>query len=305
MLVQGLMNKNPVKVDQSTSLKDAIPLMSAVKSSCINVLFEKQPVGILTDRDVACLFADFLNGSCDIDRPISEVMTSDPVCVTQESSFKDALMLSKSRKLRNLPVINDDGELVGLVTQTSLIEAYATLVERQDELEGVVEELQMLSLEDPLLRIGNRRAMEVDLIHTQADAVRHNRSYAVALIDVDYFKNYNDFYGHQKGDEILIAIAKMIKKTVRTSDRVFRYGGEEILILMPESDQDKAFKCAERVRVAIEKLSLTHEKSPLKQVTVSAGIASETKGKWDDLVGRADKALYMSKHDGRNRTSEG
>ena len=305
MLVAALMNKKPVKLDQAIELKTAIPLMSDALSSSIIVIDDKQPVGILTDRDIASLFAGFIRGTCDINRPLSEVMTTDPVCVTENTSFKDALMLSKSRKLRNLPVINESGALVGLVSQTSLIDAYATLVEHQDELENSVEELQLLSLEDPLLKIGNRRAMEVDLTHTEADAKRHNKTYAVALMDVDHFKDFNDTYGHQKGDEALSLIAQTIKKTVRTSDRVFRYGGEEILILMPETNQKKAFNCAERVRKAVESLGIPHAKSAHSHLTVSAGFASEEKGRWVDLVTRADKSLYQSKNEGRNKTTAG
>jgi len=305
MLVEALMNKTPVTLDQTTELKTAIPLMSDALSSSIIVIDGKEPVGILTDRDVASLFAGVIRGICDINQPLSEVMTPDPVCVTDKTSFKDALMLSKSRKLRSLPVINESGELVGLVTQTSLIDAYATLVEHQDELENSVEELQLLSLEDPLLRIGNRRAMEVDLTYTEADAKRHNKTYAVALLDVDLFKDFNDTYGHQKGDEALILIASTIKKTVRTSDRVFRYGGEEILILMPETDQKKAFNCAERVRKAVEALNIPHAKSHHARMTISAGFASEEEGRWVDLVARADKSLYRSKNEGRNKTTEG
>jgi len=305
MLVQALMNRKPVIVDTNSSLKASIPLMSDARSSCILIVEDNRPVGILTERDVTQLFSESLKGNCDLDRSIADVMTKEPVCVSEDSSFKDALMLSKSRKLRNLPVISDDDQLVGLVTQSSLIDAYATLVERQDELESSVEELQMLSLEDPLLRIGNRRAMEVDLTHTEADARRHNKTYALALLDVDYFKNYNDFYGHQKGDDALKLVADTIKETVRTSDRVFRYGGEEILILMPETDQKKGYMCSERVRAAIEAKACQHEKSPLSYLTVSAGVASATSGEWEEMIARADKALYKSKHDGRNRTTDG
>jgi len=245
-----------------------------------------------------------LAGKGELDRQIQEIMTPEPVCVTEHSLFKDALMLSRSRKLRHLPVLNDQDLLAGLVTQTNLVDAYAGLVDKQDELENSVEQLKLLSLEDPLLGIGNRRAMEVDLAFTEADAIRHHKAYAVALLDIDFFKGFNDTYGHQTGDDALRVVAQTIKQTVRTSDRVFRYGGEEILILMPEANMESAFKCADRARKAVEHLQIPHGGSPLQVLTLSGGVASEKEGVWMDLVEKADKALYRSKNNGRNCTTK-
>jgi len=245
-----------------------------------------------------------LAGKGELDRQIQEIMTPEPVCVTEHSLFKDALMLSRSRKLRHLPVLNDQDLLAGLVTQTNLVDAYAGLVDKQDELENSVEQLKLLSLEDPLLGIGNRRAMEVDLAFTEADAIRHHKTYAVALLDIDFFKGFNDTYGHQTGDDALRVVAQTIKQTVRTSDRVFRYGGEEILILMPEANMESAFKCADRARKAVEHLQIPHGGSPLQVLTLSGGVASEKEGVWMDLVDKADKALYRSKNNGRNCTTK-
>jgi diguanylate cyclase (GGDEF)-like protein len=303
MLVKEVMNKDPLIVSLETTLKVAISKMAETRSSCILVVTDKKPVGIITERDVSLLFAEVLAGKGELDRQVQEIMTPEPVCVTELSLFKDALMLSRSRKLRHLPVLNDQDLLAGLVTQTNLVDAYAGLVDKQDELESSVEELKLLSLEDPLLGIGNRRAMEVDLAFTEADAVRHHKTYAVALLDIDFFKGFNDTYGHQTGDDALRVVAQTIKQTVRTSDRVFRYGGEEILILMPEANMDSAFKCADRARQAIENLKIPHEGSPLEVLTVSGGVASEKEGVWMDLVDKADKALYRSKNTGRNRTT--
>jgi len=301
MLVKELMNERPLMVALETSLKEAVSKMAETRSSCLLVVSEQQPMGIVTERDVTTLFADVLSGEGNLDRQVKDVMTADPVCVSENSLFKDALMLSRSRKLRHLPVLNDQDLLVGLVTQTNLVDAYAGLVDKQDELESSVEQLRLLSLEDPLLGIGNRRAMEVDLAFTEADAVRHHKSYAVALLDIDFFKSFNDTYGHQTGDDALKVVAQAIKKTVRTSDRVFRYGGEEILILMPEANEISAFKCAERVRQAVEQLNIPHAGSPLDVLTLSAGVSAEAEGEWVKLVELADKALYTSKKAGRNK----
>ena len=304
MLVKEVMNKDPLIVGLETTLKVAISRMAETRSSCILVVTEQKPVGIVTERDVSILFAEVLAGKGELDRQIQEIMTPEPVCVTEHSLFKDALMLSRSRKLRHLPVLNDQDLLAGLVTQTNLVDAYAGLVDKQDELENSVEQLKLLSLEDPLLGIGNRRAMEVDLAFTEADAIRHHKTYAVALLDIDFFKGFNDTYGHQTGDDALRVVAQTIKQTVRTSDRVFRYGGEEILILMPEANMESAFKCADRARKAVEDLQIPHGGSPLQVLTLSGGVASEKEGVWMDLVEKADKALYRSKNNGRNCTTK-
>jgi len=305
MLVKELMNEEPLIVSLDTTLKEAVSKMADARSSCLLVVSERKPVGIVTERDVTTLFAEVLAGEGDLSRKVQEVMTTEPVCVTEDSLFKDALMLSRSRKLRHLPVLDELDLLVGLVTQTNLVDAYAGLVDKQDELESSVEQLRLLSLEDPLLRIGNRRAMEVDLAFTEADAIRHHKTYAVALLDIDFFKGFNDTYGHQTGDDALRVVAKTIKQTVRTSDRVFRYGGEEILILMPEANEQSAFRCAERVRQAVENLNIPHAASPLEVLTLSGGVASEEEGRWVALVEKSDKALYKSKGSGRNKITTG
>lgn len=304
MLVKEVMDKTPLIVSPETPLKEAVSRMAELKSSCIVVVTDNKPVGIITERDVSILFAEVLAGRGDLERQVQEIMTPEPVCVTEYGLFKDALMLSRSRKLRHLPVLNDQDLLAGLVTQTNLVDAYAGLVDKQDELESSVEQLKLLSLEDPLLGIGNRRALEVDLAFTEADAIRHHKTYAVALLDIDYFKRFNDLYGHQTGDDALRVVAQTIKQTVRTSDRVFRYGGEEILILMPEANMESAFQCSDRVRKAVEALRIPHEDSPLEVLTLSVGVASEREGCWMALVEKADKALYRSKHSGRNCTTK-
>jgi len=303
MLVQDVMNKEPLTVSLDTNLKSAIEQMARTQSSCLVVVSNQEPVGIITERDVTHLFLDVMMSDANLKTLVCDVMTKDPVCVLSTSSFKSALMLSRSRKLRHLPVISPDNHLVGVVTQTNLVEAYAGLVDKQDELESSVEQLKLLSLEDPLLGIGNRRAMEVDLTHTEADAKRHHKTYAVALLDVDSFKKYNDTYGHPAGDVCLKQVAQSVKQTIRESDRVYRYGGEELLILMPETMSESASKCAERVRNSIEVLNIKNKNTDLGILTVSLGVADKLEGDWKNLVKKADKALYQAKNSGRNKVA--
>jgi diguanylate cyclase (GGDEF)-like protein len=149
--------------------------------------------------------------------------------------------------------------------------------------------------------------MEVDLEYTHCQAVRYNRSYSVALFDVDYFKLYNDFYGHKGGDTVLRRISEHLQKNIRTCDRLYRYGGEEILLLMPETTLYGALVLADRILASLADQNIPHEKSSLGIVTLSCGVASQVEkngyDNWEDLVDLADRGLYASKNNGRNRAT--
>ncbi len=167
------------------------------------------------------------------------------------------------------------------------------------------QELQLLAMEDPLLGIGNRRAMERDLDHMHSTAVRYMRFYSLILFDVDHFKLYNDHYGHQAGDKALKKIAIIIKGAIRSADRIFRYGGEELLLLLPETNQEGAEVLARRLVERVREREIPHEDDERGVLTVSAGISNfdpriDSVPDWRALVARADRALYRAKSAGRN-----
>jgi diguanylate cyclase (GGDEF)-like protein len=167
------------------------------------------------------------------------------------------------------------------------------------------QELQVLAMEDPLMGIGNRRAMERDLDHTHSGAVRYMRFYSVVLIDVDHFKLYNDHYGHQAGDKVLKKLAMIIKSSIRAADRPFRYGGEELLLLLPETNEEGAQVLAKRLVDGIYDREMPHEACERGVLTISAGVTgfdprNDTVPDWRALVARADRALYRAKSAGRN-----
>jgi len=231
-------------------------------------------------------------------------MTIEPVCVHESTSLYDGLLLAQSRGLRHILVVDENELLVGLVTQTDMTNAYVKLLERQTELETANQALHLLSFEDSLMGIGNRRAMEVELSFAEALEKRYKKTYAVALIDVDFFKKYNDHYGHQAGDDALVAIVCAIKSSMRETDKLFRYGGEEILLFMPETRAEYALIPAERARKAVQALQLPHSESPLDRVSISVGVAYEQGEEWQALVARADQALYKAKESGRDKVCE-
>lgn len=284
-------------------------MMREKSVSCIVVNDNGKPKGIITERDVVRFIADSIvhdasNNPYFNDVPVSDVMTHDPVCVLETTSLNDALLLSRSRNLRHLLIVDVNEALVGLVTQTDMVNTYIKLMERQTKLEIANKALRTLSYEDSLMEIGNRRAMEVDLDFTESLAKRYKKTYSVALIDVDFFKKYNDHYGHQAGDNALVDIARAIKSSMRDTDRLYRYGGEEILSLLTETDSRDALVAAERARMAVQALQLSHSESPLGLVTVSIGVVSSQSEEWQALIERADAALYKAKESGRNKVCE-
>jgi diguanylate cyclase (GGDEF)-like protein len=134
---------------------------------------------------------------------------------------------------------------------------------------------------------------------------RSNYSSSLIVIDVDKFKNFNDTYGHLAGDRVLESLAIVIKQSVRAGDIPSRFGGEEFTILLPETDRTAAWTAAERFRTAIEKMKIPWE-PPLPQVTISLGVFvfdNRTGLSADEVINRADEALYLSKERGRNRTT--
>jgi len=275
--------------------------MRANKLSCALISDDGSPLGILTERDIVRIFAQCLPTTSLIDRAVGQVMTKDPMCLSTSTSLYDALVLARSHNVRHFPVVNEADKMVGLVTQTNIVNAYIALMEQKTGLENENEELKLLLHEDALMKIGNRRAMEVELEFTEATAKRYNKIYAIALLDVDWFKQYNDHYGHQRGDETLLAFASTIKTQMREADRVFRYGGEELLVLMPDTMVQEAINVAERARLAVESMMLPHSQSQFGFLTLSIGVALGGKEPWRDLVKRADTALYQAKDSGRNK----
>ncbi|MBL8480539.1 MAG: diguanylate cyclase [Sterolibacteriaceae bacterium] len=171
-------------------------------------------------------------------------------------------------------------------------------------------ELERLALRDGLTSVANRRSFDDTLNAEWRRATRDGSTLSLLMIDVDFFKLYNDTYGHPSGDECLRRVAGALSKVVkRSSEEVARYGGEEFAVLLPSTDQQGACIVAERIRVAIEELAMPHAKSEVADhVTISIGVASmavSLRGQPAQLIGIADQALYRAKQQGRNRVASG
>jgi len=189
-------------------------------------------------------------------------------------------------KLLLTPVYDQTKELMGIV-----FSAQDLTLEKK---------YQTLSVTDKLTQIYNRQKLDA-LLEKEADrAKRYHHELSVILLDIDHFKKVNDHYGHQTGDLVLVAFAKEISANTRRSDVVGRWGGEEFLIILPDTGIEKSEQAAEKLRTIIEKLEI--EEAP--RVTASFGVAclAGEKDSITHLLARADKALYKAKNNGRNRT---
>ena len=196
---------------------------------------------------------------------------------------------------------------VRLLVAARVTSIHRELSRQSAELEELNHQLFDQSREDPLTRLGNRLRLREDMEVIGARIHRYGHTYCAVMCDVDDFKAYNDSKGHLAGDDVLCAVARTLMSTSRDGDHIYRYGGEEFLVLLPEQSVESGLAAAERYRQAVEKLAIPHVTGPVKRVvTISAGVASlsqiETKSV-EAWLNEADAALYRAKQSGRNRVA--
>jgi diguanylate cyclase (GGDEF)-like protein len=192
-----------------------------------------------------------------------------------------------------------------LATQAGIAIKQAQLYQ---QLEQANQELQRLAVLDGLTQLANRRCFDEYLNSEWQRLAREQAPLSLILGDIDFFKPYNDTYGHQAGDECLRAVASAIQRTVkRSADLVARYGGEEFAIILPNTMAEGAIQVAEKIRAEVKALAIAHVNSPTsQQITVSLGIASvipTPESSPATLIAAADTALYQAKAAGRDRCS--
>jgi diguanylate cyclase (GGDEF)-like protein len=198
------------------------------------------------------------------------------------------------------PIFDEMGRVVSVIEYTRDI---SNRKQAEEERDILVNKLIHLSRTDDLTGLLNRRA----LIERLGDEVLRSRRYradlALIICDIDYFKEINDTYGHDAGDKVLRIISTVIKELLRQTDMIGRYGGDEFLLILPETSLEGAKEIAERIQHAVEEYEINIGfKKPIK-TTLSLGVAQFNVEKEDtnDLIKRADNALYVAKGKGRNR----
>lgn len=226
--------------------------------------------------------------------------------------------VKKFHNTRNIPVllltslIGDKDELKGLSmgavdyirkpATTCLIQAR---VKNHVEMKVKNDRLERLAMIDELTGIANRRRFEEEYTRAWSISQRSHRELAIAILDVDHFKLYNDFYGHSKGDDCLQLVAQTIQDSLqRPLDFVARYGGEEFVVILPDINSESAIIISEKIRKNIEQLGIKHEHPEVKgYLTVSIGVACiqpDSKTVNRSLIEEADRNLYKAKKMGRN-----
>ncbi len=192
----------------------------------------------------------------------------------------------------------EDLEFVSILSQEAAI-----ALERSFLYSAIVD----LSTRDGLSGCFNRRKFDVDLAAEVANAKQYGRSFSLPIIDIDWFKNYNDFHGHVRGDALLQKLVAILMRQVRPFDKTYRYGGEEFAILLPDTDEEKATIVAKRLlqAVASEPFEGEEKSQPNQKLTVSIGVATFPQDARDGkrLVEAADSALYRAKSLGKNQVS--
>jgi diguanylate cyclase (GGDEF)-like protein len=208
-----------------------------------------------------------------------------------------------------LPLVFEDN-LLGIMwiwgkgvkrTDLPILSIFAKQIGVSLERARLFQEVQSLALTDPLTSLQNRRSLfELGRVEFSR-ALRMDRPFCCMMLDVDHFKLINDDYGHPTGDQVLQELATRCKKSVREGDLIGRYGGEELMVLLPETDRETALQIGERLRVSVEEAPIKVSNGEV-HVTVSVGVAAKDEYTTDleTLIARADQAMYIAKHKGRN-----
>ena len=165
------------------------------------------------------------------------------------------------------------------------------------------ESLQAQAIRDPLTNLFNRRYLEESLQREVARVKRRGASLGVIMVDLDHFKEFNDAFGHKAGDALLAALATLLKNHIRQEDIACRYGGEEFLMILPETPLTVTVQRAEELRELVSRLKVQFLGQTLGMITASLGVAAfpEHGDDWEELIRTADTALYRAKKEGRNR----
>jgi len=214
------------------------------------------------------------------------------------------IKIASKEKIKIIDLIED----VLLETMFELSEAYHRKLDEKvddyvDQIEQINVKLKEDSIRDGLTGCYNRRYFQDIIASEISRASRYDRSLSLLMLDIDDFKKLNDTYSHVFGDKVLKAVGESIRHSVRDVDMVFRYGGEEFSVIMPDTHKDAAFVGAERIRKNIEKLKF-NIKDKIIKVTVSCGGAElcRKEANKGSLVSRVDRALYSAKAKGKNQT---
>ena len=233
-------------------------------------------------------------------------ITTDPFELTQWKQTGELIINSEYRGIievyytRRFPIL-DEGPFLN--HERNLINGISKTLSGEIERHEADVYIQHLATHDPLTDIYNRTTFEKRILYDISRAKRYNHSLSILMLDIDHFKKINDTYGHHIGDIVLCNFSEVLKTSLRDTDYVVRYGGEEFIIVLPETELNKAKDYAERLRNIIAEDSIVIAEDKVIYVTVSIGVSNypEHGHDWQELVEAADNAMYVAKNCGRNQ----
>lgn len=314
--ISEFMNRNVLFGPPSTPIQDVIEQMLEQRDGAFVVCEDRIPIGVVTERDTLEVLHDVFSGHGCKQMSAQSIMASPIHTLPDSASMSEVIAIMKGRFFRRVPIVDERNQIAGIVNLVELQRAMNEVLERRSiDLEKAVEErtadlqranhqLEELAVRDGLTGLLNRRAMTLQLEKLSAVTMRYGNPYSVILCDVDHFKGLNDTLGHLEGDRVLREVSAVLEESVRASDLVYRYGGEEFLIALPETKEDGAIRVADRMRRAMEDAQIPHpESSASEWVTLSFGVSQvgSSTETVPETIERADRALYKAKEDGRNR----
>lgn len=283
MKVRDLMQPDPITLKLDDKLQNLVDKFSTYEIGSVIIINEKrEPFQIITLRDIAkiCFLQFFPSSIAEVLKALNKNKDS-LITIYHLEAFIEALNLMKKFNISHLPVVNKNNKLVGILSLRDIIKT--------------VPEIIYL---DPLTEVNNRSYL--DLLKTKLKRIRGCVS--VLMVDIDNFKNINDTYGHTIGDKVLKRVAQTLRKNIKITDEIIRYGGEEFLIIAYRCSLEEGKKLGERLRKKIEKIKF--KDIPGLRTTVSIGITSyKPKKELLEVVEEADKAMYQAKKLGKNRIS--
>jgi len=284
-------------------------LKEMIHNSFDNVVIveNSKPIGILTTKDIMHLIKIKANLSLSV----SHYMSSPVDSINRSASIKEALTFVKEKNYKRVIVVDNDSKLVGVIAQKELISLtysrWAVLMKEYQEelceinhmLENKNKEYEIMASTDSLTGLYNRYKFSELYLSSYTSMTQRSNDMSLIILDIDHFKKVNDTYGHNVGDTVLIQVAHALLRTLRNIDIVCRWGGEEFVVLLPTASLQNALLLAEKLRKNIETLSI----DDTNFISASFGVSCVKEGEsMQDVVDRADKALYLAKGSGRNCT---
>ncbi len=271
----------------------------------VMVVEDRKPIGILTTRDIMKLIRDNRN----LEVAVSNYMSSPVETIDEDASIKESLEFLKKNHHKRVVVVDNKGYLSDVISQQELISLsysrWTILMKKYQEelneinnmLEDKNNEYKIMASTDPLTGLYNRYKFSELFDSSYISMQQSHNDLSIILLDIDFFKHINDTYGHNMGDQVLIQVTHVLLRSLRNIDIVCRWGGEEFIVLLPSASLANAFVIAEKLRISIETMKIDTASS----VTASFGVSQVLEGDdMRDAIHRADKALYLAKHSGRN-----